>query len=338
MVISLLTAAVLMLVVFAVLVNIQYRESLNKKSENPQDRRVYEHHYAMIVTDPQNEFWMSVYEGALEEATENDAYVELFGSNLNSEYTEEELMSMAIASGVDGIMLEPDGSTQVGLSIRTASESGIPVVTLLRDVTSSPRVSYVGVSNYNLGQEYSEQIINIIKSKNIESETWNVMVLMDSSRDDSLQSILFTTIQEAINSKEEIASTVHLEARSIENGSTFETEEAIRSLFLEDELPDIMLCLDETSSACVYQAIVDYNQVGNVELIGYYTDKTLLSGISKDIIHSTAGVDTYSMGSSAVKALNNYITTGYSSDYYSVDTYIIDGSNVAEYMEDDENE
>ena len=37
-------------------------------------------------------------------------------------------------------------------------------------------------------------------------------------------------------------------------------------MFVNDEnLPDVLVCMDEVVTECVYQALIDYNQVGNVK-------------------------------------------------------------------------
>ena len=35
---------------------------------------------------------------------------------------------------------------------------------------------------------------------------------------------------------------------------------------------------------CVYQALIDYNQVGNVKVIGFYYSDVILDAIDKEII------------------------------------------------------
>lgn len=301
----------------------------------------YAYHFVMIMSNSQDEFWTNVYSGALDKAVNNNAYIEFYGNELYSDFTEAELVEIAIASKVDGIIIETDGSAEVNSKIQKARKNGIPVVTLLRDVSLNSRICYVGISNYNIGQEYAYQIASIIneKDKNNSKDIHNIMILMDGSNHDSSQSIIYATIQNILSDRYGLGEKTQIEARTINSESAFDTEEAIRNIFLSEEsMPDIILCLNETSTECVYQALVDYNQVGNIELIGYYHNSTILSGIKKEIIYATAGVDTYKMGSNSVEALIDYLLTGYSSDYYSVDTFIIDRNNIDEYYGGDGND
>lgn len=330
----LLTIIMVVLVVIALGFYAKQLEAIDQIQEADRALGKYGRHFAMIVDDSGDEFWQGVYEGALKKAEESGAYLELMGSNLSIAYSSADLMKMAIASKVDGILIEPDGSDEMANLIDEAALSGIPVVTLLHDVAESKRVSYIGVSYYNLGQQYAEQIATIIKSKGIADDSdFNVMVLMDNDINDSSRTIVYSTIQDVLNSQKTIKGHVSMEARLIESGTAFSAEESIRNIFMsEKELPDIIVCLDETCSACVYQALVDYNQVGRVELVAYYTGATITSGISKNIIYSTTGVDTSKMGESGVEALKEYITTGFASDYYSVDTFIVDQKSIGSYV------
>ena len=55
----------------------------------------------------------------------------------------------------------------------------------------------------------------------------------------------------------------------VDSSADFDTEEFVRDMFVNEEsLPDVLVCMDEVVTECVYQALVDYNQVGNVKVIG----------------------------------------------------------------------
>ena len=85
-----------------------------------------------------------------------------------------------------------------------------------------------------------------------------------------------------------------------------------------------------------YQAVIDYNRVGKTNIIGYYDSDTILNAVQKEIIFSTISMDTAQMGKYCVNALNDYLDEGYVSDYYTVDTYVVDQDNINEYLEGEE--
>ena len=101
---------------------------------------------------------------------------------------------------------------------------------------------------------------------------------------------------------------------------------------MEKTLPDVIICLDEISTSCVYQAVVDYNKVGEIDIIGYYDSESILRAIDRNVVRSTISIDTAEMGQYSVMALDEYRKNGYVSEYFSVDTNLITAENVKEYL------
>ena len=253
--------------------------------------------------------------------------MELFGENLSEEYSKEDLMKLAVHSKVDGIIVEADESAVMTEQLRRAQEAGIPVVTALYDNQDTGRQSYVGVSSYNLGIEYADQICEMIKRK--PEGRYSVLVLLDKEKTDSNQNILIGAIRERIHTQG-MEHRVTVETAQVENDSMFAAEESIRDIFMQTEtLPDVMVCLNERNTTCVYQTVVDYNKVGQIEIIGYYASETILSAIEKEIISSTISIDTQQMGKYCVEALDEYIQSGHVSDYYGVDVSLVNAETLA---------
>ena len=134
----------------------------NNLQEEIQDYKNYGKYYAMITTDDSADFWQSVYSGAKEEGENSDAYVELFAGNVGTNYSIEERLDIAIASDVDGIILEGEDGEGIRQKLEKAAENGIPVVMVSQDVSDSERISFVGISRYNLGQTYGKEITTLV--------------------------------------------------------------------------------------------------------------------------------------------------------------------------------
>lgn len=288
--------------------------------------QTYQSYYVLITDQRKTPFWESVYEGAVSAAEKSGVYVELLGADLDEEYDKEQLMEIAIASKVDGIIVEADDSNKMTQLIREADNAGIPVVTALGDNALGGRKSFAGVSSYNLGKEYGKQVCEIYKKKSY--ETMTALVLLDADETNTNQNTILTAIREMIES-EQLSGNIQLETSLIDKQSAFSSEESIRDIFLQEEesLPEVIVCLDEQDTTCVYQAVVDHNKVGEVEILGYYESDTIRSAIEKNIIAATITVDTQQMGELCVEALNEYREMGYVSDYFAVDTQLIDASS-----------
>ncbi|MDD6810391.1 MAG: substrate-binding domain-containing protein [Lachnospiraceae bacterium] len=306
-----------------------------------QDTSQYNKYYVMIAGDGNASLWQSVYEGAYEAALEENSYVDLLDGIFEKNYTREDLMRIAIASEVDGIIVAADESDGMTNLINEAVEAGIPVVTLYGDNTHSARCSFVGIGSYDLGREYGRQVLEIVEKTDVADETEKpieVMVLVNANAMDSGQNILCSAIQDTLEKEKPESMEFELSLVSINDENAFSVEESIRDIFKEEELPDIIICLNELNTTCVYQAVVDYNKVGQVNILGYYDSDTIMKAIDRNVIYATIAIDTMQMGRFCVEALTEYNTYGNTSQYFTADIALINKDNVAFYMEEEADE
>ncbi|MBP5608905.1 MAG: substrate-binding domain-containing protein, partial [Lachnospiraceae bacterium] len=261
---------------------------------------------------------------------------------LNESYSPEELMEMAVSSKVDGIMVLGSEEEEMTALIDRSADMGIPVVTMYSDSPGSKRCSFVGVSAFNIGREYGRQIISARNEKiriaaGAEdagadvSGPVSVTVFFDDNNRLYDQSVILSGINDALSREAEDAEFV-IRTVAVDNGNPFSVEESMRDVFMDEEVPDIIVCLSELDTTCAYQAAIDHNMVGNVYILGYYDSEKILNALSRNVIYSTLAVDTSEMGRYCVEALNEYVDMGNTSQYFSTDVTIIDRSNVSTYL------
>lgn len=303
-------------------------------------------YYVMITSERELDFWQSVYVGAYEEGIKKGVCVEMMGDNLSEKYSETQMMEIAIASKVDGIIVYANESEEMRDLINRASDEGIPVVTVYGDNANSKRCSFVGVGSYNLGREYGKQIVKIARESELSKSTasthmndvLNVAVLVNSYSDNSNQNVVWSGIQNAVSTENNTGMQIKMNMVYVDNRNTFTTEESIRDIFRSDEAPDVIVCLNETDTNCVYQSLVDYNKVGKSVILGYYDSENILKGIARNAIFSTVSVDTKQMGAYCVDAIKEFEETGNTSQYMLADVALIDKYNVSYYLKDPEEE
>lgn len=303
----------------------------------PMQNKEYKFHYALISQEKDSEFWEEIYQGALEKGKQEDSYVERFGKNLAVSYSLEELMEIAIAARVDGIILEPNGEERINELVKTAHRSGIPVVTLLRDTYPSAgnsmnyhhnntnnRISFVDINSYSQGQAYGKQVAELIKEGKR-----NVVVLLNDDDEDAGQNVIYTNILQMVDSRRATVKAVTINTRS-----AFSSEEDIRNIIMDKDNPtDVLVCLTADDTISANQAVVDYYKVGQIDIIGYYDSDIILRAIEKNIIHSTMTTDAALMGAYCVEALAEYRKNNKVNDYYSVGITVINKDNVRQYIE-----
>lgn len=145
------------------------------------------------------------------------------------------------------------------------------------------------------------------------------------------QNILFSGIQETIE-QERGETVIELSLQTVDDTNAFSVEESVRDLFMEGDIPDILICLNELNTTCAYQAVVDYNKVGVVSILGYYVSDTILNAIDRNVIYATMYIDAPQMGGFCIDALQEYHELGYTSQYFTADISLISAENVADYL------
>lgn len=298
--------------------------------EYAENSRTYDKHFVMIVGNTQSQFWKDAYASVKEEAAAQNAYVELKGTSQSSSYTMADYMDMSIAARVDGILLECTAQELLEEKINEANDSGIPVVTILNDAPLTERKSYVGINPYQLGQEYASQIWEILP---LDKEFLRITVLLHDNAIDSNQSQIFNQINNLMVTSPETAGRVKVEEIRISSERAFESEEIVWNLFQNEQgAPDIIVCMDEVDTEAVYQAVIDYNRVGETQVIGYYKSAATLDAIRRGTMAMSLYIDTAQMGRDSVQAMMECIRDGRTNSFYSVDLQFVTSENVSDFI------
>lgn len=312
---------ILMAVIAGVFVSLMssYYGKVMKNSGVSEDElnHVCKYHYEMIVDSRNPTFWNVVYQNACEEARKHDAVLELKGIENGEDYNKADYMDMSIAAQVDGIILEYNGEEGLQEKIDEAVNRGIPVVTIVNDAPQSLRQSFVGINDYQLGSEYGRQVAELV-----DAGTGRVLVLLNREQDlgqNQLYAQIYSAVEQASGNHR-----IKIQSQNIMYRSLFDTEEAVRSIFQSKEgPPEILVCLDEATTECAYQAMIDYNMVGEVKIIGYYTSKTIMEAVNKELIPVTLSMDETQIGTYSIEALTEYWEVGRANSYYTVDLNVI---------------
>ena len=297
----------------------------------------FDKHYAFVTDDSESDLWKEVFDAADEQAKEYNAYLEDLSVGLGRDYSAEELLRIAVNSKMDGIIYSGPAGKRVTELIDKAVDEGIGVVVLQNDVETSKRQCYVGLNYYELGQMYALQIDRLIDPENMGEMTIDVHV--DGDMAEGASNLIVMAIEDHIrerlgDNEEEEYDLPEMVVTRIDAEDIFSAEESIRNIFLEkDSLPDIMLCVNGVYTRCACQAVVDYNLVGQIQIIGYFANDTILDAVDKQVISSTVSVDTNEMGRSSIQALYEYNSMGYTNSYLPVATEIVDQKKAHQMIE-----
>ena len=324
--IMLASGAVLITVAYFVS-NSYYQKIMMDAGVGEEPVKVCDYMFEMIVDSPNSAFWQEVYKSAQDTADEHNVLLELKGTNWDADYDKIDFMNMSIAAHVDGIILEYKGEAGLEEKINEAVESGIPVVTVMSDAPHSQRQSFVGVSDYQLGVEYGEQVAAYVTD-----DTKNIMIFINRNLDNMNQSQLFTEIRNRALEKSKNADQINVYGQNLLSAGTFDSEEAIWDILQQGSTPDILVCMDAESTESARQAVIDYNLTDRVKIIGYYTSENIMKGVLKGLIPVTCNIDTEQLGKYSVEAMTEYLEEGRVNSYYTVDMNFVT-TEAAEEME-----
>ena len=318
--------SVLLLGLVTALMWLYFRSSMDSIAESAGSMQTYDRHF-LFVCDDDSEMWQSVYQYGQSYANANGAALEWAGEHAPVSYTLAESMEIGISSKVDGIILVPDGTEEIREAIDSAAENDIPVVNIMRDTSDSRRVSFVGASNYQMGELYGEQIAKLLKT----GET-RVCLLTDSANSPVASNLFSSQITSYLKNASGDGRTVTLYTQEVDSRSDFEAEEVIRGILMGGERPDILVCVNSVQTECAETALVDYNMVDDVRVIGYYASQSILSALRQDLLPAAITCDARQVGELSVEALTEYLSTGHVSDYFDITLEAVTNENVNRYV------
>ena len=330
-------AGIVLVLFFATMAGLfYYRETINKIGEVKEEAsNEYPRLYAYIADDPESQLSGRIYKEISEYAVQNNCFVEMTGQGLSTSYSKADRINIAISSKVDGIIIEGDDSEETKNLINKATRKGIPVVTVLSDSAGSSRKSFVGLNNYSLGTEYGNELAAIGKESN--TYPLNVLILLD--RDDgNSDDIIHSAIQQAVLGK-----SIILYSEVVDTSTPFTAQEDVMNI-LDDlskkrQMPDVIICLNDRTTESAIQCIVEKNLVGKTTILGYYDSDTIKKAIDRGSVYATFAIETKTLASHCIKALNEYNNTGFVSEYSAASYILINRSNISQYdQEGEENE
>lgn len=295
----------------------------------------YKGHYVFIADKEEEDFWQEVYESAYNQAEKDNIYVEYLEKSLGVNYTNADLFRVAINSSVDGIIFGGTADDEIADLINQAVSHNIGVVLLQNDADQTGRQCFVGVNNYELGQEYARQIARMFNPSEYGDKS--IDIIISTNVPEGVGNVFTIAMEDFFSDRFPAFKMPEISIVRVDTQDLFSVEEDIRNLLLQDDLPDAMICLNSTYTQCTFQALVDLNKVGETQLVGYFVNDNILDAIDKQIIYSTISIDTQQMGISGVEALEEYCNEGYTNSYIPVNISII-GKDEARRMIDERKE
>lgn len=282
------------------------------------------YHFYMVAQNSVDPFWKEVMLGAMDAAKYYNVAVEFNAPKFNNIQEELQYLDIAILSKVDGIITHVSSDAEFTNLIDEAYKQGIPVITIENDAKDSKRLSYIGTNSFQLGEEAGKLMIKATKGKaNIA-----VIVSNDYQIDTVSQNLKINGFLNAIKDYPDMK-VVKVYTSKL---GTLSAEEITQSIVSSNQNIDAIYTTDSVDTIGTAQVVVDFNKVGNIEIVGYGDTQDILRYIDKGIIYGTVMSDPYKMGYESVKSMVEIKDKNNVSTFVDTGVNIITKSNLNEYM------
>ncbi|WP_134701258.1 sugar-binding protein [Ammoniphilus sp. YIM 78166] len=252
------------------------------------------YHVVLIEQEQRHPYWQLIERGALDAAKIYDLELEYTGPVRNNMEEQIKLLEKAIASKVDGIIVQGLNDEKFTPVINKAIDKGIPVLTIDTDAPTSRRLTYVGTDNFRAGNRLGHMVVQATGGQG------KIGVLIGSDKAEN-QMLRLNGLKHVIDQFPGL----EIVAVRPSNISRIEAvEQAIAVLAQHPEI-DTMVGTSALDALGMVQA---KNHVGRYEIriIGFDDLPETLDGIRKGEIVSTLAQKPYLMGYDSIRLLHDH--------------------------------
>ena len=212
---------------------------------------------------------------------------------------------MAVESNVDGIaILQTSGN--ISEAVAYAVEKEIPVVTMVYDEPESTLDKFIGIDDV----AYGECLLEAIQTAFLdEKDIQNVGLIYNGE----INSKRAAAVESAL------CQNYNLQIADRASSNIFDTSDQVKELVINCEDLQVICCTDDNTTQGAAQAVIDWNMVSRLHIVGTGNSENVLSMVEKGIISATVAIDYQNIGRKTLEAL-----------YYSY-------NGTTSYLEDTEN-
>jgi ribose transport system substrate-binding protein len=286
-----------------VLMTVIVQELLRQGAPAEGEREQRDFHFALFLPDLDYFYSSEIESGAREAAAALGIGLSVF------ELNEGGGLRFAARSGFDGLaVFPPDGDPSMSSSLRAVGESGLPLVFIENEVPFDGTGYFVGSSSYDSGRGVGK-IAEGIGADELE------LLLIYSKKNPGL---LADARLVEMGLKEVLGARLSDLGARVTGLNPLDAEQMMYDLIRGDEIGNAVVLTDLNDTLMAAQAIIDLNLVGEIQLIGFGDNPTIRNYVDKGILLGSIVRNPRRVGFSAVMALHDLGTDGYTSAY--VDT------------------
>ncbi|WP_176560284.1 sugar-binding protein [Brevibacillus dissolubilis] len=123
------------------------------------------YHFALVYPEEKNPYWDQVKKGMTSAIGNQTISFEYLGPETSDMVEQLDLLNRAIASRVDGIIVQGMNEEAFTPVINQAMKRGIPVITIDSDAPASERIAYIGSDNDQAGVMVGEHLAEVMRGR-----------------------------------------------------------------------------------------------------------------------------------------------------------------------------
>src|SRR6202451_2119229 len=196
------------------------------------------------------------------------------------------IIERALDQGCNGIILSPVEALPFRTTIRRAIESGVPTVIVGTDLGIPPgkKLAYVLNNEEAGGRLAARRVAHILGGKGtIAIVGISSQLTSTATRARSLETVLAKEFPD-----------IHVIDRRLGLPTVPQEQQVAEELVSKDDHVNAIVALSEASTRGAYYALVEFNRIGQIKLIGF--DQDLLEPVRSGGIDSVILQNTYEMG------------------------------------------
>lgn len=316
--------------VIAAVLSVKYMTEISKElSETHIEKKadkLPEYHFMIITNELNFSSGQAFIDGVNLACEDYNAVVEI--NEFKRENTDQQIktVAIAVASKVDGIILQATDQDLFIEQINQAVDEGIPVITIFEDAAKSKRLSYIGVNSYELGILAADLAT---KSVGGSGEMAIIFDGLEEKQFDTSKNLIEAGVREGLVKSPELT----LKKIDISTTGILGAGDIAKGIITQQHDVNVIFCTSPNTTKGVAQAVVDLNMVGKIKIIGYGDDQEILKHIQIGVIDVSLLGDNQRIGYQSIESAIKYLKEGRISDFEDAGIYIINKDNVGDYLD-----
>lgn len=281
-----------------------------------------DYHFFVILPNSDEPYIKDLVKGLTENAKKNNIALEINYTNSPDDYSDTlRLLNIAITSDVDGIITKGYNTQAFEDLIQQTESKNIPVVSLDASVPQSNKAAYVGTNGFEMGYMEGNMVLKATKNR-------AKVAMVVEGLDSSYGNVKIEGFKDATKNFKN----VEISAVKVSEPGILGAHNVTQEILTKYPEVNAIVCTSAKDTIGVAQLVIDFNKVGDVEIIGYDSTPEILKYIQKGIVYGTIVPNAYLIGTRSINFLIDVQKNGRASSYIDTDTNVITSANIKDFI------